>query len=275
MRGSPLIPFRRITKPQLGDSAGKLKSGFFLLITGFTSHILFFDFLVLILKLDNTYIVGLVALGVTGLPELDILTPLIVVSLSPLFFVLTNPILFLISEIPWVFAGFLTGILFGPQHDRSILFGPPIFVGGVIVLFLFLLFSLAGLGSGLPSVGILLIFAVIMLVLVVLGQAILIIAMIMVLPAIIGYYFGKKYTFNPVSPQVFLAQPDRQDPDQTRCRFLDVQNYCAISNKKGLYFPNICDNKWNQVTCPFYIRKIKSGKTTIKHQQGDLINEIQ
>ncbi|MFX0122634.1 MAG: hypothetical protein ACFFAE_03295 [Candidatus Hodarchaeota archaeon] len=274
-RGSNLIPFRRISKPEMGDSASKLKAGFFLLIIGFTSHILFFEFLVLILKLDTSYIVGVVTLGVTGLPELDILTPLIVVSLSPLFLVFTNPLLFLISEIPWVFAGFLTGIFFGPQHDRSVLFAPPIFVGGAILLFLFFLFSLAGLGSLMPSVGILLISTIIMLLFVLIGQALLIISMIMAIPAIIGYYFGKKYTFIPVSPQVFLAQPDRHDPDQSRCCFLDVQNYCTVSNKQGIFYPNICDNKWNQTTCPFYIRKKKSEKRTIKRQKGDLINEIQ
>ncbi len=275
MRGSTLIPFRRITKPQLGDSAGNLKVGFFLLITGFSSHILFFEILVLILKLDMAYSVILVGLGVTGLPELDILTPLIVISLSPLFLVFTNPLLFFISEIPWVFAGFLTGIFFGPQHDRAILFAPPIFVGSIIVLFIFLLFSLTGLGTALPSIGILLIFAVIILLVVALGQAILVVAMIMTIPAIIGYYFGKKYTFYAVSPQVFLAQPDRQDPEQTRCRFLAVENYCIVSNKKGIYFPNICDNKWNQVTCPYYKQKIRTLKTAIRRQQGDLINEIQ
>ena len=274
MRRNTLIPFRRITKPQIGDPAAKIKASFFLLVTGFSSHILFFDFLVLLLKLDTFYIVGVVGLGVTGLPELDILTPLIIISLSPLFLVITNPILFLISEIPWIFAGFLTGIFFGPQHDRSILFSPPIFLGGVMVLFIFLLFSLAGLGSISPSVSILLISTIIILLIIVLGQAILVISMLMAIPAIVGYYFGKKYTFNPVSPQVFIAQPDRQDPDHTRCRFLTVQNYCDISNKKGVFFDNVCNNKWNQVTCSYYIRKMKSEKLRISHQKGDLINEI-
>ncbi|MFX1505267.1 MAG: hypothetical protein ACFFDC_04040 [Promethearchaeota archaeon] len=246
-----------------------------MLITGFTSHIIFFDFLVLLLKLDTIYLVGLVGLGVTGLPELDILTPLIIISLSPLFLVFTNPLLFFISELPWVFAGFLTGIVFGPQHDRSILFSPPIFVGGCIALFIFLLFSLTGLGSIPAFVGILLISTIILLIIVFLGQAILIISMIMAIPAMIGYYFGKKYTFISVSPQVFLAQPDRQDSDHSRCRFLTVQNYCGVANKKGIYFENICDNKWNQVTCAFYIRKMKSEKSTVLLQKGDIINEIQ
>ncbi|UCG04285.1 MAG: hypothetical protein JSW11_09920 [Candidatus Heimdallarchaeota archaeon] len=275
MRSSPLFPFRRLTKPQSGDPAGKLKAGFFLLITGFTSHILFFEFLVLILKLDISYTVGLVGLGVTGVPEIDILTPLIIISLSPLLLGFTNPILLFIGVIPWIFAGFLTGTFFGPQYDRSILFAPPIFTGSIIILFLFFLFSLAGLGSVMPSIGILLISAIILLLVVVLGQTILVISMIMAIPAIVGYYFGKKYTFNPVPPQVLLAQPDRQDPDQSRCPFLDAHNYCAISNKKGIFFPNICDNKWNQVTCPYYLRKIKSDKIPIRHQQGDLIDEIQ
>ena len=275
MRSSALIPFRRITKPQVGDSAVKLKSGFFLLITGFTSHILFFDFLVLLLKLDTIYLFGLVGLGVTGLPELDILTPLIIISLAPLFLVFTNPLLFLISELPWIFAGFLTGIVFGPQHDRSILFSPPIFVGGVIALFIFLLFTLAGLESISPFVGILLISTIILLVIVVLGQAILVISMIIAIPSMIGYYFGKKYTFFSVSPQVFQAQPDRQDPDHTRCRFLTVQNFCAVASKKGVYLENICDNKWNQVTCSFYIRKMKLEKITVSTQKGDIIDEIQ
>ncbi|MFX1516634.1 MAG: hypothetical protein ACFFC6_10015 [Promethearchaeota archaeon] len=275
MRRSALLPFRRITKPQIGDPSAKIKSGFFLLVTGFTSHILFFELLVLLLKLDTVYIVGIVGLGVTGLPELDILTPLIIISLSPIFLVVTNPILFLISEIPWVFAGFLTGLVFGPQHDRSILFSPPIFLGGVMLIFIFLLFSLVGVGSISPYVGLLLISTIILLLIVVFGQVILVISMLMAIPAIIGYYFGKKYTFNPVFPQVFVAQPDRQDPDHIRCRFLSPQNDCTISSKKGVYFDNICDNKWNQVTCSYYILQMKRQKSTNSSQKGDLIDEIQ
>ena len=100
--------------------------------------------------------------------------------------------------------------------------------------------------------------------------------MLIAIPAFIGYYFGKKYTFVvPVAPQVFLAQPDRQDPDYTRCRFLNGQNFCAISNKKGVFYDNICNNKWNQVTCHYFISKMKSEKPPSSHQQGDLIDEIQ
>ena len=99
--------------------------------------------------------------------------------------------------------------------------------------------------------------------------------MIMAIPGIIGYYFGKKYTSNPVSPQVFLAQPDRQDPDHIRCRFLSIHNYCSLSSNKGVFFTNVCDNKWNQVTCQYYKRKINSEKSSLSYQQGDLIDEIQ
>lgn len=99
--------------------------------------------------------------------------------------------------------------------------------------------------------------------------------MIIAVPAMIGYYFGKKYTLFSVAPMVLIAQPDRQDPDQTQCRFLDTQGYCVVANKKGIFFPNICDNKWNQVTCSFYLRQMKFKKSTVSLQKGDIIDEIQ
>lgn len=274
MRASILIPFRRLTKPKSVDRAGNLKAGFVLLFTGFCSHILFFEVLVLLLKLEMNYIQGLLFLGVTGLPEIDILTPLIMVSISPIFLIFTNPVLFLISEIPWVFAGFLTGLLFGPQHDRSIMFAPPVFMGSITMLFFAFLFSIGGLGQSMPSTGILLLVSIMLLLLVVLGQAILMFSMIMVIPAMVGYYFGKKYTLRAVSPQVFLAQPDRQDPNHTRCQFLSPQNYCNVSGRESLFIHDTCDNKWNQVTCSFYLRQVRIEKARKKSQQGDFINEI-
>jgi hypothetical protein len=274
MRASIFIPFRRLTKPKSVDRAGNLKAGFVLLFTGFCSHILFFEVLVLLLKLEMNYIQNLLFLGITGLPEIDILTPLILISLSPIFLIFTNPVLFLISELPWVFAGFLTGLLFGPQHDRSIMFAPPIFVSSIMMLFFFLLFSITGLGQSMPSTGIIFLVSLMLLLIVVLGQAILMFSMIMVIPALFGYFLGKKYTLRAISPQVFLAQPDRQDPNHTRCQFLSPQNYCDVSGREGLFIHNTCDNKWNQVTCSFFIRQVRIKKVTEKTQQGDFINEI-
>ncbi|MFX0013802.1 MAG: hypothetical protein ACFFB2_03480 [Promethearchaeota archaeon] len=269
------MPFRRITRLKSSDNAGKLKAGFFLLFTGFSIHIIFFEVIVLLLKLDPNYIGGLMFLGVTGLPELDLLTPLIMISLSPFFFITTNPLLFFLSELPWFLAGFLTGSVFGPQHDRSILFAPPIFIGTIVTLFLFLLFTLTGLGSLIPSIGILLISTVIFMLLIVLGQGILMLSLTMIIPALFGYLIGKRYTFRAVPPQVFLAQPDRQDSNQTLCRYLNYQNKCTISNKKDFFIPNVCNNKWNQVTCSFYIHKKKFSRSKQKPQLGDLIDEIQ
>ena len=275
MQARASFPFRRLTKPNSADPAGRLKAGFVLLFVGFSSHILFFDALVLLLKLEQSYIQSLLFLEVTGLPEIDILTPLIIISLFPILFIFSNPVLFLISELPWVFAGFLIGVLFGPQYDRPILFAPPIFIGSCTMLFFFLLFSLLGLGPYAPSIGLLSIALLMLLLLVVLGQIILLISMTLVIPALIGYTFGKKYTVRAVSPQVFLAQPDRQDPNHTRCRFLTAQDHCGVSGKEGVFSPNICDNKWNQVTCPYYFRQLRIEKAAKKFQEGDFINEIQ
>jgi len=270
-----LLPFRRLTKPRSVDPAGNMKAGIFLLFTGFCSHILFFEVLVLLLQLDTTYMLSLMLFGVTGLPEIDILTPLIIISLSPFFLISTNPLLFLVSELPWIFSGFLTGLLFGPQHDRAIVYAPPIFMGSIAMLFLILLFSLVGLGEFTPFVGILFLSTVILLLFVMLGQVILILSVAIVIPAIIGYTLGKKKTLFASSPRIFLAQPDRQDPNNTRCRFLSPQNYCNVTGKVDMYFPNICDNKWNQATCSFYLRQISFERKTQKYQKGDYINEIQ
>lgn len=275
MQASRLLPFRRLTKPKSADPAGDMKAGFFLLFTGFSSHILFFEVLVLIMKLDTNYMQSLLFLGVTGLPELDILTPLIIIVLSPILLIFTNPLLFLVSELPWVFSGFLTGIYFGPQHDRSIMFAPPIFMGSIMILFLFFIYTLAGLGQFSPFVSILILIFTMLSLFVIGGQLIFILSMIIVIPALIGYYFGKKNTPSAVSPRVFLAQPDRQDPKNTRCRFLDSKNNCFVSGKESVFFSNICDNKWNQVTCSYYLRRVKAEKSTKKSIKGDNIFETQ
>ena len=131
------------------------------------------------------------------------------------------------------------------------------------------------LGEFTPFVGILFLSTVILLLFVMLGQVILILSVAIVIPAIIGYTLGKKKTLFASSPRIFLAQPDRQDPNHTRCRFLSPQNYCNVTGKVDMYFPNICDNKWNQATCSFYLRQISFERKTQKYQKGDYINEIQ
>ncbi|MFX1282814.1 MAG: hypothetical protein ACFFB5_04130 [Promethearchaeota archaeon] len=273
-RANTLLPFRRLTKPRSVDPAGNIKVGFFLLFIGFSSHILFFEVLVLLLKLETTYMLSFILFEVTGLPEIDILTPLIIISLSPFLLISTNPFLFLISIIPWVFSGFLTGLLFGPQHGRAIVFAPPVFMGSIITLWFFLLFSIAGLGELTPSVGILLLSTVILILSVFLVYVIFLLSMVIAIPALIGYTFGKNKTLFAISPRIFIAQPDREDPSNTRCRFLTPQNHCNVAARVGVFFPNICDNKWNQVTCSYYLRQIAVEKMNQKYQQGDYIDEI-
>jgi len=75
----------------------------------------------------------------------------------------------------------------------------------------------------------------------------------LVIPGLIGYSLGKKYSFRAI-PQIFFAQPDRQDPDKTQCRFLH-QNQCTVSSLK--FIQGTCDNKFNQVTCSFYTKAMK------------------
>jgi hypothetical protein len=214
---------------------------------------------------------------VTGLPEIDILTPLIMISLSPYFYFASNILLFGLSIVPWFFAGLVTGIIFGPQYDRLIILSPPLFISAILMLFFFLYYSIFGFGISIPSID-LLYFAIVMAMMAVsIVMMIFIFCLPMIIPAFIGYSVGKNHTIRPVVPRVFLAQPDRQDPNRTRCRYLTNRNTCSIGSgrREVNMIPNLCDNKWNQSTCRFYIRAAKTSEDRSISIEGDYIDEIQ
>ncbi len=271
------FPFKRLTKTRSADSAVILKVMIVFLFTGFTTFILFFETLVIILNLDIYQTAGLLTLEVTGVPEIDILTPLIIVSLSPYFYLYSNIFLFGLSLIPWFFAGFVTGIIFGPQHDRMIILSPPFFISAILMLFFFLLYSIFGFGYYIPSIDLL--FFVIFMASMALSIAmmIFIFCLPMIIPAFIGYSMGRNRAIRPVVPRVFLAQPDRQDPDGTRCRYLTNRNTCSVGGgrREVNLIPNLCDNKWNQKTCRLYIKASKTSKERNISLEGDYIDEIQ
>lgn len=273
MSSSSVFPFRQITKPKSADPAGEIKAGIILLFSGFTSHILFFELLVLILRIDLTYMLNLVSTQVTGLPEIDMLTPLVMIIISPTLLAFSNPLLFIISLLPWVFAGLVTAVLIGPQKDRSIMIAPPLSIGTVLMLFFFLNYSLIGLGPGLPALGLLLLVVLLLFSAILVWALTLILSLTMVIPAILGYSLGKRFKSRAVSPQIFIAQPDRQDPDQTRCPFLQADNQCGVGSPE--FIPDVCNNKWNQVTCRFYKRIHSIESQRDKHQPGDFIIEFQ
>ena len=270
------FPFKRLTKPRSADSSSGLKVGILFIFTGFSSYILFFETLTILLNLDVFQTQTLLMLEVTGIPELDVLTPLLLISLAPYMYLFTNLFIFVLSLIPWFFSGFIIGIIFGPKHDRTIIFSLPIFIGGIFLIFFFLLFSIMGFGTIFPSFDIALMLIMVLTLLTLLGTGLLILIMPLIIPAFIGYSFGRKYTNRPVAPRVFIAQPDRQDQNRTRCRFLNQQRFCTVSRGRRQVFliPNLCDNKWNHATCGYYIKEMKSRKSRNITIEGDYIDEI-
>ncbi|MFX0086979.1 MAG: hypothetical protein ACFFAU_15080 [Candidatus Hodarchaeota archaeon] len=269
------FPFRRLTKIRSADSAIIYKVVIVFLFTGFTTYILFFETLVIILNLDIYQTSNLMEL--TGVPEIDILTPLIIISLSPYLYLYTNIFLFGLSLIPWLFAGFVTGIIFGPQHDRLIILSPPFFISAIFMLFFFLLYSISGFGFYIPSIDLLFFVILMALMAISIAMTIFIFCLPMIIPAFIGYSIGRNRAIRPVVPRVFLAQPDRQDPDRSRCQYLTNRNTCSIGGGRGevILITNLCDNKWNQKTCRFYIKASKTSKERNISLEGDFIDEIQ
>lgn len=271
------FPFKRLTKPRSADSSSELKVGILFIFTGFSSYILFFETLTILLNLDVFQTQTLLMLEVTGIPEIDVLTPLILISIAPYMYLLSNFFIFILSLIPWFFSGFIIGIIFGPQHDRTLIFSLPIFIGGIFLIFLFLLFSILGIGTIYPSFDIVLMLVMMLTLLISLGAVLLVLTMPLIIPAFIGYSFGRKHTNRPVAPRVFIAQPDRQDQNHTRCQFLNQQSFCAVSRGRRrpvVLIPNLCDNKWNHATCGYYLKEIKSRKTSNITIEGDYIDEI-
>ena len=243
--------FRRITKSRPANPAAYLKAIIVLIFSGFCSHILFIEMLIILFKLDLAFLYAILITN-TGLPEIDMLTPLVLVVISPILLLFSNPLVFFLSLLPWILAGFITGIIFGPTYDKAILFGPPTFVSIIFGLIILFLFSLIGFTFATPSISILTLIFLLLYLAITFGGVILIISFPIIIPSLIGYSIGKKYS-NNLFPLVFFAQPNRIDPNQTRCQYLNDQNQCLISKKD--FIPNLCDNKFNQVTCTFYMYK--------------------
>jgi hypothetical protein len=240
---------------------------------GYGTHLIFINLLVFIFNLDVGYTLTLLQTQLTGFPEIDMLTPLIITALSPLLFLATNPILVLLATIPWVFAGVVTALVFGPQHDRSIMLAPPIFMGSILLLFFFLIFSLVGVGPSLPSIGILYLILQLLIVAIPIWIIVFLLSLPMTIPALVGYGFGKRYSSRAVPPQIFLAQPDRQDTKQTRCQFLSSKNDCNVG--KTQFNENICLNRWNFVTCSSYLGATIKEKRIKKPEKEEIfIDEL-
>ncbi|MHA1944556.1 MAG: hypothetical protein ACXAC6_01875 [Candidatus Hodarchaeales archaeon] len=246
-------PLRRRTKSKSINPAAITKAAFFHLSVGLFLHILFLDFLVILMGQNELYISGTSI--VVGIPEIDMLLPILTLFLMPLLQLTTDPVLSGLSLLPWIITGFFTGYLFGPNHENSIFFSFPVLFGSFLGVALFSIVTLIGIGNILTPSAELLFYAVIIVFgLISMVSFIGMISLFFIVPSFIGYYFGKNIAPR-VYPLMFYAQPNRIDPEYTRCRFLTDQNSCEVS--KGTIIPNTCDNRFNQVTCPFYIRNAK------------------
>jgi hypothetical protein len=246
-------PLRRRTKSKSVNPVAITKAAFFLLSIGLFLHIIFLDFLVILLGQSEIYMVGMAI--VTGIPEIDMLIPILTLFLLPVFQIVSDPLLSILSMLPWVAAGFLTGYIFGPYHENAVFFSFPYLLGSILGLVLFSVVTIIGVGTFFPPITELLFYAV----LVVFGfiwmaSIVGIISLFFIVPSFIGYNFGKKVAPR-IYPLMFYAQPNRMDPEHTRCQFLTEHDNCGVSRRT--FIPNTCDNRFNQVTCPFYIRMIK------------------
>jgi len=192
---------------------------------------------------------------VTGIPELDMLIPVVTIFLLPVFILFSDPILSILSMLPWVVAGFLTGYQFGPNHENAIIYSFPYLLLSISGIGLFSMVTIIGIGSLLfPSTELLFFAIIIVFGIIWMAGMIGILSLFFIVPSFIGYYFGRNVAPR-VYPLMFYAQPNRIDPEHKRCRFLTDQNNCGVS--KRAFIPNTCVNRFNQVTCPFYLRRVK------------------
>ena len=262
------LMFRKKSKSNSANPHAKVKVGFLLISTGFFIQILFLNLLSVIIGIESEYL-GM-TMVITGIPELDIILPFIVIMFIPITGITTNLWITLLSIIPWILAGSLTGYYFGPHHERSLLISFPIFFSSVGVVAILILFTLvSSIIPIYPSVQFLVLaFAFVMGA--VYGLTILgIITVYFFVPSYIGYYIGKKYS-QRLYPLVFYAQPNRIDPTKRHCTFLTPDKRCSVS--RSTFIPGTCDNRFNQVTCPFYLRAAKPFRKKIL--PGGLFSEI-
>lgn len=271
------FPFKNFTKTRSADSAATIKFSVVYLFFGYTFYILFFETLVMILNIDINQTMNLMMSELSGFPEIDILLPLILISITPYQYLQTNLFLFGISLIPWFFAGLITGMLFGPQYDRMILITPPVFLLGLTTLFSFLLYSLFGFGLSFPIIDLAILAVFLLMSVFSIAMMVFTICLPLIIPAFIGYSVGRKHTIRPVIPRVFLAQPDRIDSNHTRCRFLTDQDKCSVAEhrKEIKMIPNICNNKYFTPTCRYFFTEKKRVKEGAISLDGGFIDEIQ
>ncbi len=260
--------FRKKSKPRSANPHAGLKAGFLLLSIGFFLQFLFLNLLSLILGIGTEF--AEMTILISGLPELDIVLPFLVLILLPMTAITTNLWVTLLSVIPWIIAGCITGYFCGPDLEKAIFLSFPSFFGSIAVLIILALFTLFGvLLPVFPSLQIVFLFATI-LTLAMYGMVLIGgISLYFFLPSYIGYYIGKKYT-PQLYPQIFYAQPNRIDPRSVYCRFLTRDNRCGVG--RSSFIPGTCDNRFNQVTCPIYVRVTKA--TRKKIQPGGLFSEI-
>ncbi|MHA2096803.1 MAG: hypothetical protein ACW98F_19480 [Candidatus Hodarchaeales archaeon] len=246
-------PLRRRTKFKSVNPAAITKAAFFHLSVGLFLHILFLNILVILMGQNDLYMS--VTSIIVGIPEIDMLLPILTLFLMPLLQLATDPLLSGLSLLPWIITGYFTGYIFGPNHENSIFFSFPVLFGSVLGVVLFSIITLIGIGNILPPSTELLIYAVLIVFgLISMTSFIGMISLFFIVPSFIGYYLGRRIAPR-VYPLMFYGQPNRIDPDYTKCRFLTDQNICGVSQRT--FIPNTCYNRFNQVTCPFYIRKIR------------------
>jgi hypothetical protein len=260
--------FRKTTKPKSANPHAKLKVGFLLLSTGLFLQILFLNLLAAMIGIETGFLE--ITMIITGLPELDIIFPFIIILFIPILGVTTNLWITVLSIVPWVIAGAITGYYFGPHNGNSILLSFPVFFGSIGIIAILGIFTLVS--SLIPVYPSIQIFGL-ALGFVLLGfyglTIIGIISVYFFVPSYLGYYIGKKYSPR-LYPLIFYAQPNRIDPIAKYCKFLTHTGDCGVGSSK--FIPGTCDNRFNQVTCPFYLHKTKPVHKKIL--PGGLFSEI-
>lgn len=192
---------------------------------------------------------------VTGIPELDMIIPILSLFLLPISLLISDPLLSILSMLPWIVTGFLTGYQFGPNHENAIFFSFPCLFGSILGVAFFSIISIIGIGSILtPSIELLYYAIIIIFGIIWVASIIGTISLFFIIPSFIGYFFGRKLAPR-VYPLMFYGQPNRIDPNHTKCKFLTQQNNCEVNLRA--FIPNTCDNRFNQVTCPSYLRMTK------------------
>lgn len=235
-----------LKQPKSLDPSLNIKLGFFSAVIGSVSYLFIIQFLLILQnKLLYTDIELIQQFQID--PEFFVYGNLLFLILAPVVLIdnsLGGMINLILLDLPWIFSGFVTGIIFGPKNNRGILYGsiiPILIVGfgfGSILLSLMVISSLLMGISGFS-------FSIFVILLILgfglfLGIGVVISLLFIYFPMRFGYSVGAKFN-SKTYPQIIMAKPEINISDE---KITLGTSKSGFSQKKQI------------LTCMFYKKRI-------------------